>query len=132
MPVGPSYREGCNPRRMLSVGSCAVPVTRTGRVWGTSARRAPSVRTSSTPIVRATSTTRSENVRQRSCGSAPRRNTTSRPLGPRGADANRVSGHSMARTPPRSSRTSGRVAVKSKNSSASMVANGSAPQRRAR
>ena len=38
----------------------------------------------------------------------------------------------MARTPPRSRRTSGRVAVKSKNSSGSIEANGSAPHLRAR
>src|SRR3989441_8627207 len=42
MPVGPSYLVGRMPSRAASSASVAPPTRRTGRVWGTSARRARS------------------------------------------------------------------------------------------
>ena len=69
------------PSRSASPGSPAMPVTWTGRVCGTSASRAPSETTCSTPSSRAARTIgRREKVFQRRFGSFPTRNTTSRPL----------------------------------------------------
>ena len=75
---GPRSATRWRPRRSTSAGSLALPVTGAGRVCGTSASRAPSVTTSSTPSSRARPTTSSQNVRQRRLGSTPSSRIASR------------------------------------------------------
>src|SRR4051812_12763841 len=114
-----------NPRRLASSLSAVVPVMRTGRLCGVSVSSAPKVIAISAPTAVATSSTAVQNVRHLSCGSTPCRKTTSRrPLGS-GAAENWFVGQSMWRTPS-TSRTWGRVEVKSKKSSPSMDAKGRA------
>ena len=108
-------------------GSPAVPVTRTGRLWGTSANSAPRVSTISTLAHCATSITSEQNVRHRSWGSVPRTTMTSRPSGVRPA-RNSLDGQVISRAVPTCA-TVGRVEEKSKNCSGSMLANRRAPQR---
>src|ERR687892_92824 len=127
MPVGPSYRDDVSPSSCDRSGSTASPVTGVGRVWGTSARNAPSVTTSPTPISRAVARNVSTNARHRTFGSTPRNTTTSRSS--TRAVENRSSGHSIRRVIPASSRTVGRVIWKSRNPSGSMSARGWAPHR---
>ena len=130
MPVGPSYRDVCSPRRSASSGVGAEPTTGTGRVWATSARNAPSVSSRSAPSWRPTSTIEVANVRHRTFGSLPTKITTSR-LPARAAE-NSHDGHSITRLTPSTSFTTGRVTWKSKNSSGSSVANRRASHRSAR
>src|SRR4051812_32416867 len=127
MPVGPSYDVREIARREVRVSSVAIPVIGTGRECGTSASRAPSVTTSWVPRTSASSTIARENVRHRIDGSGPQSRTRSR--GARGTRAahTSTSGHSISRWRPSTRRTFGRVAWKSKNSSASSRAKRVAP-----
>src|SRR4051794_37466738 len=127
MPVGPSYDVREMPRRPVSASSVASPVIGTGRECGTSASSAPSVTTSCVPSTSASSTTARENERQRIDGSGPLSRMRSR--GARGTRAahTSTSGHSISRWRPSTRRIFGRVAWKSKNSSASMRAKRAAP-----
>ena len=94
----------------------------TGRVCATSAIRAPSVTTISTPSISAASAMPSEKVRQRRLGSVPASSTRSRSA-PGGVAASRtLPGHSISRLWPSVSRIVGRLAWKSKNSSGSIWA----------
>ena len=88
-------------------------MTDTGRVWGTSASRAPSVTTSWAPSASASSTTIWQNVRQRKEGSEPVSRMRSR--GARGTRASNSStaGHTISRVWPSTILTRGRVAWKS-------------------
>ena len=106
-----------------------MPITDTGAACDTSASSAPRVMASRTPHASATATTCSQNVRQRSWGSVPSSSTTSVSVPGTVAVLNSKAGHTISRWWPSSRRTRGRVAEKSKNSSGSMWANGSAPQR---
>src|SRR5215217_4956330 len=112
--------------RSTSASSEAMPVTDTGRECGTSASSAPSEVTICTPSASARSTTVWANVRQRIAGSGPESRIRSR--GARGTRASWTSnsGQSMWRVRPSRSRTVGRVAWKSTNSSGSIVAKRSA------
>src|SRR3954454_24285393 len=112
--------------RSTRPSSEAMPVTETGRECGTSASSAPSEVTICTPSASARSTTVSEKVRHRIAGSGPESRIRSR--GARGTRASWISnsGQSMSRVRPSRSRTVGRVAWKSTNSSGSIVANRSA------
>src|SRR5215213_8541871 len=112
--------------RSTSASSEAMPVTETGRECGTSASSAPSEVTICTPSASARSTTVSVNVRHRIAGSGPESRIRSR--GARGTRASWISnsGQSMSRVRPSRSRTVGRVAWKSTNSSGSIVAKRSA------
>src|SRR3954463_168185 len=103
-----------------------MPVTETGRECGTSASSAPSEVTICTPSASARSITVWLNVRQRIAGSGPESRIRSR--GARGTRASWTSnsGQSIARVRPSRSRTVGRVAWKSTNSSGSIVAKRSA------
>ncbi len=113
IPVGPSYDERLSPSRAIRTGSEASPVTDTGRVWGTSARSAPSVTTSWVPSASASSITAPVKVRQRIDGSVPTSRIRSR--GARGTRASNSStlGHTISRVSPPTSFTLGRVAWKS-------------------
>src|SRR3954451_5494036 len=108
--------------RSTRPSSEAMPVTETGRECGTSASSAPSEVTICTPSASARSTTVSVNVRHRIAGSGPESRIRSR--GARGTRASWISnsGQSMSRVRPSRSRTVGRVAWKSTNSSGSIVA----------
>src|SRR3954451_8387211 len=127
MPVGPSYDVREIPSRLVSASSVASPVIGTGRECGTSASSAPSVTTSWVPRTSASSTIARENVRQRIDGSGPLSRTRSR--GARGTRAAQIStsGHSISRWRPSTRWIFGRVAWKSKNSSASRRAKRVAP-----
>src|SRR5829696_6459354 len=107
--------------------SCAVPMTEVGRVWGTSARRAPRVSTMRASRSRATPTTWSQKVRQRRWGSVPSTTTASTPA--TDPALSWVPGHEISRVSPSTRWTDGRVEVKSKNSSGSISPNGSGAQR---
>ena len=85
----------------------------TGRVCGMSASSAPSETTSSTPSSRAAAITVAEKPFQRRFGSAPDRNTTSRPAPSGEALSITSSGHSISRVRPSLIRTVGRVTWKS-------------------
>ena len=113
MPVGPSYRDRCSRSRSTRAWSAAVPVTCTGRVWATSASRAPRVMTISTPRSRATEMTCSPNVRHRSWGSIPTSTTTSWRSPGSDAAENSFDGHTISRVRPSTNRTWGRVDEKS-------------------
>ena len=67
-------------------------------------------------------------VRHLSWGSTPRQMMTSRPSSTPSANENVVDGHEIRRPPEGVSSTDGRMVVKSKNSSASIVAKGAADQ----
>src|SRR3954451_17822683 len=112
--------------RSTRPSSEAMPVTETGRECGTSASSAPSEVTIWTPSASARSTTVWANVRQRIAGSGPESRIRSR--GARGTRASWTSnsGQSISRVRPSRSRTVGRVAWKSTNSSGSIVAKRSA------
>src|SRR6056300_1728619 len=109
----------------MRVSSEAVPITWTGRVWGTSARSAPRVITIGAPTRWATVAIWSVKVRQRSAGSGPRIMTTSVP----GSDADQTPtvGQMMLRLPFSSRRSRGRTVAKSVKGSGSISARGSAP-----
>src|SRR3954468_18587463 len=109
--------------------SYAVPTTLTGRVCGTSASSAPNVTTSRTSYTATVSTITLQNVRHFNCGSLPTKKITSTLESGIVADDNVVDGHTISRCISSSSCTCGRVDVKSKNSSGSIVANGSASHR---
>ena len=85
----------------------------TGRVWGTSASRAPSVTTISTSSRSATSSTASANVRQRRFGSIPETRTRSRSAFGARAAKTVFAGQSTSRVCPSVSRIVGRVTWKS-------------------
>jgi len=91
----------------------AIPVTAIGRVWGTSASRAPSVTTSWVPSASASSVMTRLNVRHFMEGSCPTSSTRSRgALGTR-ASYSSTSGHTIWRAWPSTSLTCGRVLWKS-------------------
>src|SRR6185312_14391685 len=120
--VGPSYVVRSSPSRSISSWSLARPEIDVGRVCGTSASSAPSVRTSFTPSSPAAVTTALAKLRQRSDGSTPCTNTRSRSAVGMRAAVITVAGQSIVRAWPSTSRTVGRTAVKSKNSSGSIRA----------
>nr|BFE71095.1 hypothetical protein GCM10020092_043960 [Actinoplanes digitatis] len=80
--------------------SDAVPLIGSGRVYGTSASRAPSSTIRLTSRLWHTSRICSQNVRQRMLGSIPRISTTSRSVPGGLATLNRVVGHSILRASP--------------------------------
>src|SRR3984893_1720894 len=105
--------------RPASAGSDACRASGTGRVWGTSASRAPRVTTSCTPSASARSISWALKACQRMDGSTPCTSTRSR--GALGAGASKTStpGQVISRCPLRVKRMHGRLAWKSKNSSGS-------------
>src|ERR1700761_1916466 len=78
MPVGPSYRVSCSPKRCADSGEYAAPDTGTGRVCGVSASSAPRITTVSTLSLSATASSSAQKVRQRIFGSTPCISTMSR------------------------------------------------------
>ena len=97
----------------MSSGSTAVPVSRVGRVWGTSASSAPSVTTISQPVFRAKPMTVEQNVRHLRLGSTPEKSTRSRPTSSTRAAKQSLDGQLILRVVPSTRLTSGRVAWKS-------------------
>ena len=91
----------------------ALPLIGSGRVYGTSASSAPSSTTRVTSRLWHSSSTCSQNVRQRMLGSMPRISTTSRSVPGGLATMNLVVGHSMLRVSPSAIVTVGRLTWKS-------------------
>ena len=108
-------------------GSVVAPVTRTGRVWGTSASSAPNVTTMSHRISEATFKTSWQNAGQPRLGSTPRSTTRSRASS--GTAKNSLAGHFNPCVTPSTSSTVGRTDWKSKCSSGSIDAIFVAPKR---
>ena len=90
-----------------------MPVSRVGRVWGTSASSAPSVTTISQPVSWAMPMTVEQNVRHRRLGSTPENSTRSRPISSTWAEKQSLLGQEILRVVPSTRLTSGRVAWKS-------------------
>ena len=88
-------------------------MTDTGLVWGTSASSAPSVTNSCVPSASASSTTISQNVRQRNEGSEPAIRIRSRSAFGTRASNSSTAGHTISRVSPSASLVRGRVAWKS-------------------
>ena len=109
MPVGPSYVDCSSLSRSTRSGSVAVPVTGIGRVCGVSARRAPSVITSSPPRSSQAASSSAQNWRQRMFGSMPRIRITSRSRSGGEATAICVLGQVIRRCPSSSLPTIGTV-----------------------
>ncbi len=110
----------------------AAPTTGTGRVCATWPMKAPRSTTSSTSVSFSTCVAWRAKVFQRKLGSSPSTTTRSRSSVGSGRAKNFVVGHVRRLVPPSSMLTVGRRTWKSKNSSGSMTANGSATRACAR
>ena len=100
----------------------------TGRVWGVAAGRATSVHTSDGSSAAMASAKRAAKGAQRRFGSVPVMATRSCGVPARRAAQASFPGHVISRSPPSTSRTSGRVSVKTKYSSGSTLRKRSALQ----